>query len=379
MTKKAEYRGIWADCWNPGFLNPEETERMIAHCRRANINTIFLEVRKTGDAYYDSAFEPRGTNISGPDGYDPLQHVIELAHDESSGKRIEVHAWLVAYRIWKNPDGEEFSPPPDSTPAHVVNAHPEWLMLDNEGNACGDGTYYLDPGVPEVIDYNIKVTLDVAKKYDVDGINYDFFRYPGNIWGYNPISLKRFQEKYGRTDKPQPDDPEWCQWRRDMITDSIRRTQEALRKEAPDVLLTIDTTGGFGLPDGDFKKSSTYNKVFQDWPVWLEEKLLDINCRMAYKREHEPDQAQDYRDWVTFAMNNQFERMNLIGQGNYFNYWNGFKAQYEFAKSLGAPGYILFSYFATTEDKMPQDEFFARVGDEIFTEWVDTPKLPWRK
>ena len=49
--------------------------------------------------------------------------------------------------------------------------------------------------------YTTEVYLNVVRKYDVDGIHLDQVRYyEGDPlrWGYNPTSVVRFDERYGR-------------------------------------------------------------------------------------------------------------------------------------------------------------------------------------
>lgn len=93
-----EWRAIWADTWNNGILGSLQITTAINTLSAANYNAIIPEVRKCGDAYYDSAYEPRATNIIDPPPFDPLADIITKAHAVG----IEVHPWIVAYRIWNS-------------------------------------------------------------------------------------------------------------------------------------------------------------------------------------------------------------------------------------------------------------------------------------
>ncbi|HOK55146.1 MAG TPA: family 10 glycosylhydrolase, partial [Armatimonadota bacterium] len=84
-----EFRGAWVTAWSNGFLTPEEADETIRLAKEANLNALFIQVRKVGDAYYKSSFEPRAKNIENLPDYDPLAYVIEKAHAEG----LEVHAW----------------------------------------------------------------------------------------------------------------------------------------------------------------------------------------------------------------------------------------------------------------------------------------------
>ena len=151
-----EYRAIWADTWHNGFLSDAETTNLVNTLAGANYNCLIAEVRKSGDAYYNSAYEPWATNISpGGGAYDPLADLITKCHAQN----IQLHAWFVAYRIWRTNWG---APPAN----HVWTLHPEWAMKDTGGGIVeGTYNYLLDPGVPGVQDYVCKVVIDCLTKY----------------------------------------------------------------------------------------------------------------------------------------------------------------------------------------------------------------------
>lgn len=140
-----EYRGFWVDAFGSGFKSAGEVTAMLDNVRAANGNMLLPEVRKRGDAYYlGSPYEPKATDMAA--GFDSLQDMINKAHDTSGGRaRIDVHAWIVSYKIW----GSQSTAPAVSTPPHPYNAHPDWLTQDYNG-ATWDGTSYsFDPGIPK--------------------------------------------------------------------------------------------------------------------------------------------------------------------------------------------------------------------------------------
>ena len=98
----AEWRGWWVDAFHAGIKSPTEVAQLVSHARAAHINALFVQVRKRGDAYYNSALEPKAPEIASP-SFDPLAELVRLAHDTSGGQpRLDVHAWIVAYNIWNS-------------------------------------------------------------------------------------------------------------------------------------------------------------------------------------------------------------------------------------------------------------------------------------
>ncbi|MCH7549589.1 MAG: family 10 glycosylhydrolase, partial [Candidatus Krumholzibacteriota bacterium] len=129
------------------------------------------------------------------------------AHDTSGGKaRLDVYAWFNVFKLGEQKDYLE------SIPAPIVVSHPEWLTRD----ATGEVTTALDPGVPAVQDYVIKIIEDCLKRYKVDGVNLDFIRYFSRDSGYNPIALERFRRRTGRSELPAEEDEAWSDFRREV-------------------------------------------------------------------------------------------------------------------------------------------------------------------
>ncbi len=365
---QAEYRGMWVDAFHAGFMNASETALLVQRARAYNYNAIFIENRKTAEAFHDSDIEPKAPEVSPPD-YDSLADLIAQAHDTSSGKPyIQVHAWLVAYRVATSTT---------VPPAHILSLHPEWVCRNSSGSTFHYSSRFLDPGVPDVIDYTVNVAVEIVKKYDVDGIHYDYIRYPDPDWGYNQISVNRFNTLYGRSGTPSVSDPDWCQFRRDQVTALVRKTYIRIKAIKPLVKVSAATTT-WGTYPGDFTLSSPYVQVYQDWRGWMEEGILDMNCPMNYKREYIANQAADYRLWMDFAASVKYGHHCLTGQAAYLHSINDSITQLTVAQNNPyIDGSIIFSYATTNKDGQPQDDFFQAVKNQIFSSPAAVPVAPW--
>jgi len=371
--EKREYRALWVDSWNAGFLSPRQARKLVETARLGNINALIVEVRKIGDAYYDSALEPLASNIATP-SFDPLKTLIELCHDTSGGKkRLELHAWVVAYRIYKGREGAGFPPSP-----HILSRHPEWVSLNHEGQHSEKGTVYLDPGVPGVMDYNIDVCLDIIRKYEVDGINFDYIRYPSTGWGYNPIALGRFQKLTGRTDRPAPTDSQWRAFHREQVSHFLRKVYIRLIAEKPNLKVSVCTTGWGDIKGGDFTRTDAYKGGIQDWARWHRDHLLDVNFRMGYKRQHNASQKQQFENWTRFTLNHQCFRLSPIGLGSYLNTIDGTLEQLRTAREYGANGLVFYNYHSPSKDQVTRSDFFSTIRARAYPEWLDVPPLAWK-
>ena len=229
-----EFRALWVDAFHAGFRSSNEVTQLLADARAANFNAVVVEVRKRGDAYYSSNYEPKATDVS-PQSYDPLADLVARAHDTNAGPRIEVHAWIVTYPIWNNSNS-------NAAPAnHPVRLHPDWLSQTDAGVIWSGDNYIFDPGHPGVQQHTFNVAMDIVTRYDVDGLNFDYVRYFGNNWGYNPVAVARFNAKFNRTGTPLKTDESWLQWRRDQITSLVRKVYLSAMAVKPQVKISADT------------------------------------------------------------------------------------------------------------------------------------------
>jgi len=335
----AEYRGFWADGFSPGFRTAEETDTLLGRLKEANCNAIWAQMRKSGDAYYQSTYEPWA--VQDPQHFDALEYLLQKAH--SAQPRLQVHVWMNTCAVGGNP-----------SPNHIVKKHPEYLSLSDTGESYDDEAVKIDPGNPGAADWTFRVYLDVVRHYDVDGIHFDFVRYGGQKWGYSPASVALFNEVNQRTGNPAWDDPLWQQWRRDAVTALVRKVYVFTKALKPDVAVSAATICWGSGPEADgFTSSTPYTRVYQDWRSWLEEGILDINCPMMYY------QNSKHRDWwlkwVEFGKDHTYGKRLVVGLGNWFNpipdtFQQIADVRQPSPTGKKADGMLLFSYGGTNAD-----------------------------
>lgn len=403
LAQGEEFRGLWADAFHAGLRNASEVSAYVNAARTGNMNALFPQVRKRGDAYYRGGLEPVATGVAA--GFDPLADMVAKAHDTSGGKqRLEVHAWLVTYNIWNNQN----SPP--SQPTHPYNLHPEWLTQKYRSNPATQpltqwdgGNYQLDQGHPAVQQHTFDVAMDILRRYDIDGLHFDYIRYSdgdssGNNqpWGYHPVSVERFKKLKKRTTTPAPGDAVWLQWRRDQVTALLRKIYLHALAEKPHARISaaLITYGGApSLSASSWLSSAAYSRVLQDWRAWLEEGILDLGCPMAYKTSN-----TDFTNWTAFVRERQYNRASAMGMGWYLNPVSRTLEQIGIARGAGssgkkAAGVMGYSYAVSnnnTAPTVPLSEFLAALttpataqahghtGTPVFQQRAALPPMPWK-
>lgn len=391
QTSDAQFRAYWVDSFGPGLYNEAEIDRLIADTKAANMNAIIAQVARRADCLCNRSIMPRTEAEIDPYPFDPLQTLIDKAH--AAG--LEVHAWLNATIMWS---GEV--PPRD--PAHVFYAHgpwshgyDDWINYRHDGARRGGNLYYFDPGHPDAADYIVSMFLSIVRNYNVDGINFDYIRYPdynpgANIpaWGYNPVAVARFQAATGRSDVPVPTDPEWMRWRREQVTNIVRRVYIGTYAIKPQVRVSADTITYGPAPENSVGWTQTrpYQEVLQDWRAWMEEGILDLNIPMNYRREQavaEPNnQRRMFEEWNAFIKDHHYHRAAAIGTALYLNPIEDSVAQIRKVLSPSpsgnlAQGWVGFSYrtpdvLVTQRRRRPEEGRIELTRGLTQLRWYDT-------
>jgi len=378
-SQAQELRAFWADAFSPAIKSRDEVDTMLRRLRTANCNAVFVQVRKGGDAYYVSHYEPWASD--NPQRFDGLAYLIQQAH--AGRPRIQVHAWINTCAVGRS----------RGNPLHVAVSHPEWLSISDKGEEYDGEATKVDPGNPDAADHTFRIYLDVLRHYDVDGIHFDFVRYGGANWGYNPVSVARFNARSGRSGKPAPTDPLWQQWRRDQVTALVRKVYAMATAIKPRVAVSAATiTWGQGPTNMDQwrTKSAAMTRVFQDWRAWMEEGILDLNCMMSYYSEAR--YPQWFRLWLDWAKDHQYARHAVPSSGVWLNTvpdsMKQISAIRAASKSGNRPkgGVLLYCYAGTNATPDGRGERYSeafysalsQAGRGPFARPAVPPALPWK-
>lgn len=344
----AELRALWVDAWSSGLRSPRQVEVMVKFAKEHHFNLIFVQVRRRGDVLYKSALEPRIWDWEGPKDFDALGEAIRLGH--AAG--LEVHAWIPLYAVGSAKRSS-------SEPNHVMVRHPEWLCQSKSGEKLhSKRDYYLDPGNLEVQNYLYDLLMEVARDYEIDGIQLDYVRYPSPDWGYNPSALARFNKETSRAGIPEPSDTAWRQWRIQQISGLLKRVRAGLKEARPKARLSASVFSP--------SREATLNGL-QDWPGWLKADLLDFAVPMAFARD-EGAWRRRLDDSLAVSKDRVF-----VGIGAYLLPPEATCAWVEELRKGGGKGLVAYSYKAAAVGivgSSPWDRICAKVFPE------STP-LPW--
>ena len=360
-----EVRGIWVV--RSTLTSPEGVRRVVIHAQRHHFNTLFVQVRGRGDAYYQSALEPRAEALAGqPAEFDPLASLITQA--KAAGLRV--HVWINALYVWS-------SKKPPKSAAHLARAHPEWLAVDASGRRCrpGGAQVFVCPSNPEARAHLLAVIEDLLRRYDVDGLHLDYIRYPSANYCFCNRCLTAFAAEQGVSVETSPNRAAlqhlrrqhpraWQRYRRRQITSLVAAIRKSARSIRPQAKLSAAVIA-WGRYQRNFTHSAAYARVGQDWFGWIRDGLVDAVAPMTYQKS-----TAAYGAWAK----------GVQARWPRFPVWYGVAAYRVSPKSaaykvnavrqVGGRGWVLFSYGAVTREGA--NDAYLREMDR----YLDPPVIP---
>jgi uncharacterized lipoprotein YddW (UPF0748 family) len=344
---ESQYRGFWVDTFNTTLNNHTDVLAVVNNAKAAKANALFVQVRRRGDSWYLNTLEPLADRVPLTPGFDPLLDIINTGH--AAG--LEIHAYVIVNAVYGR-DPQTLLP---ANPSHVFTQHGgyntttktvvpgpnNWLtrtLLPDQGTAITyqghriGNDFWIDPGHPAAEAYTVDVLMHLVKNYNVDGLHLDRIRYPelsvtgqtattGANIGYNPKNVSRFNNRYGitpNTTNPAQNNTLWTQWRRDQVSNLVRRIYLNAIAVKPQLKISASLIT-FGSIGTNFNTTEPYWRVYQDWRAWTEEGILDMAIPMDYKQEHLPTIVPQFDQWLEWTRNHQYDRSAIIGIGGSVN------------------------------------------------------------
>ncbi|MDR0987482.1 MAG: family 10 glycosylhydrolase [Ruminococcus sp.] len=167
-----EQKGVWISYLEyDSMLKSKTKEQFTANVDKAfdnivsiGFNTVYIQLRAFGDAYYDSELFPAGDRSS---NFDPLPIMIKSAHDRG----LSVHGWINPMRLCLDTQMKDI-------PSDIV--YKKWYNEKTNDIFKFDGRWYLNPDSDAAINLIVGGIAEIMGSYRVDGIQIDDYFYPDN-------------------------------------------------------------------------------------------------------------------------------------------------------------------------------------------------------
>ncbi|MGD9518373.1 MAG: family 10 glycosylhydrolase [Armatimonadota bacterium] len=169
-----EHRGVWL---HPSeFSKAEDCDKFVERMAAARLNVAYpLVWYRGGQASWRTDACAMDAAVTAD--YDPLGYLVDRCHE----KGLQVHAWFV--------NGALGAPKALGPLANRT----DWLVHPAPGKTTG----WWDLGNPEVREFQKNLMVEVLRKYDVDGVHFDYIRYSGQVLCFCDHCTAEFRQLHG--------------------------------------------------------------------------------------------------------------------------------------------------------------------------------------
>ena len=270
-----QMRGMWIASvvninWpsQPGLSAEQQKAEYLAWLDVAvqrKLNSVFVQIRPTADAFWPSPYEPWSQYLTGEQGKDPGYDPLKFAVEETHKRGLAFHAWFNPYRVSMQAD------PAQLHPDHPGRKHPDWIVPYG-------GKLYYNPGIPEVRKFCQDAMMDAVLRYDIDGLHFDDYFYPTSSTDFD--DAEEFAE-YGAGF------PDLAAWRRNNVDLMVQEMQQRVLEAKPEIAWGISPSGIWRNKATDPLGSDTnggqsYDNLHADTRGWVKKGWLDYIAPQLY-------------------------------------------------------------------------------------------------
>lgn len=283
-TRPIQTNAVWHYPLNSGAYrerNLEEVKEVLDQYEHIGINRIYLNTNFNGRSAYKSEFLTQ--HLAAYNTYEGYKDYLEAFIGEAHKRNIKVYAWtntLIAG------DGSN----------NTFYSSRDWVLEGFNGEDNFNRMYFVDISNDEVQEFLNNVFQELATNYNLDGIEFDFIRYPnGNLHslngvipetttikdgGYNEGFINKFSiannyngdlKKEIRTNVALRE--QWLNFKTELLTEFVKDLTTTIRNANDNIKITAAVMPSI---------STARNVYRQDWDTWIENGYLDGLEPMIY-------------------------------------------------------------------------------------------------
>ena len=269
-AKPGEFRAVW--CHSAYGVKNRTWDDAILNLKDNGFTAIFPNMLWGGVAYYPSTVLPVAPDIATKG--DQIAECLAACRKHG----LQIHVWKVDWNLGR-----------DVPKAFVDKLRSEHRLQMSD---TGEEEPWLCPSNPLNAALERDALVEVARNYPVDGIHFDYIRYPDGRHCFCPPCRVRFEQATGSPVAKWPADVQpkgvrreaWIKWCQENINTVVRTTSEQVRKVRPGIKVSAAV---FRQWDQDSRV------VMQDWKLWCAQGWLDFVCPMDYT-----ESETGYDSWI---------------------------------------------------------------------------------
>lgn len=257
-TKAGEFRAVW--CHSAYGVQGMTWDAAIKRLKECGFTAVVPNMLWGGQADYNSKVLPVSERVK----TEGDQIALCLAACRKYG--LKIHVWKVDWNL------------ATASPSFVARMRTEKRL---QATANGVEEPWLCPSNPANVEMERASLLEIVRNYDVDGIHFDYIRYPDGEHCYCDGCRSRFEALAGAPVADWPKDvlrggkqyEAYQQFRRDNITHLVKTVSEEAHKLKPGIKVSAAVFSSW---------PECRESVGQDWAEWVKRGYLDFVCPMDY-------------------------------------------------------------------------------------------------
>jgi hypothetical protein len=230
-----------------------------------NFNTVYINAWSRGYPLWQSDVFFSHTGMKTDPTYSD-RDILAEAIAEGHKRGLYVEAWF-EYGFVGGWTGNQ--PPGKKGP--IFEPHPDWVAKKNDSTEIDDSNFYwMIHTHPDVQDFLIALSVEVCRKYDIDGIELDRIRYSSLRYGYDWYTDSLYRSEHNSNPPPQNfQDTLWLRWRANKLNDFMARAYDSIKTVSPHVNVSnapsLYSSTGY----------TSYFSFAQDWVWWVNNNKID--------------------------------------------------------------------------------------------------------
>ncbi|NMA44986.1 MAG: family 10 glycosylhydrolase [Lentisphaerae bacterium] len=321
-TQADDYRGFW--CHSAFGLAGKNWDESIKFLAEHGFNAIVPNMLWGATCYYPSKVLTPDKSVA-TNGDQVAQCLSACAK-----YGVKCHVWKVNWNCSSR------------APQEVIDA----LVKQKRTQRSFDGTEkpsWLCPSNPINQQQEIDAMVELVRNYPtLDGIHFDYIRYPDQNGCFCDGCRERFQQHVGAVVENWPRDlrsndelrEQWLQFRRDAINTVVQQVHEQAKKVRPNIQISAAVFNNW---------PRVRDEIGQDWSMWCERGWLDFVCPMNYTDSNLEFQSHCRRQ---IAWAHKVPLYPGIGMSCWTNPGDAVKTCEQIAalRESGLRGFMIFNY-----------------------------------
>ncbi len=274
----AKFLGIWINYIEfANMINNKNEQQYKEHIsgvlksiKDMGFNTVVLHIRSHCDAFYRSNIFPYSSLLKSVPTFDPLEILLEIAHEFN----LSVHGWINPYRVAKR----------RTKITDLSDTNPAQRLYDEGCVSVLDSGIYFIPSETKSQKLIIDGVREVIENYPLDGIHFDDYFYPTTDESFDKTSYENYKKLAGENAKSLGD------FRRQSVNNLIFGVYQAVKSQGRNILFGVS-------PSADIEKN--YSVLYADASHWINGGYVDYICPQLYFGFEYPKEKFRFQNLLT--------------------------------------------------------------------------------